>query len=226
MDLESLLFGDEQWEFLLNTFIRTVIMFLVILIALRLMGKRGIHQLSVFELGVIIGLGSAAGDPMFYKGVGILPAIVVFIVVISLYRLVTYLIAKNDRFETIIEGRPVYILRDGMILDTFKEQLLGHDELFAILRQNHICHLGQVETVIIESDGQLSIFFYADDEVRYGLPIMPDALDQSHDHVTEEGMHACTLCGNTEALPASSNFSCNRCQHNGCVKAINDKRIT
>src|SRR5690606_25009087 len=116
MDYRSLLLGSEDWQFLVNAFIRTVIMFLVILIGLRLMGKRGIHQLSVFELGVIIGLGSAAGDPMFYKDVGILPAIVVFTVVISLYRLVTYLVARNDRLETIIEGRPVYILRDGVIL--------------------------------------------------------------------------------------------------------------
>ena len=144
-----MLLGSEDWQFLVNAFIRTVIMFLVILIGLRLMGKRGIHQLSVFELGVIIGLGSAAGDPMFYKDVGILPAIVVFIVVISLYRLVTYLIAKNDRFETIIEGRPVYILRNGAILESFSEPLLGHDELFSMLRQHQVSHLGQFETVII-----------------------------------------------------------------------------
>lgn len=226
MDLESLLFGNEEWQFLLNAFVRTVIMFLVILIGLRLMGKRGIHQLSVFELGVIIGLGSAAGDPMFYKDVGILPAIVVFIVVISLYRLVTYLIARNDRFETIIEGRPVYIIRDGLILNAFQEQLLGHDELFAMLRQNQVCHLGQVETVIIESDGQLSVFYFADSDVRYGLPIMPDALDQSHENVPEDGIYSCILCGNTGTFAKSPGFTCKRCQHNRCVKAVNEKRIT
>ena len=226
MDYRSLLLGSEDWQFLVNAFIRTVIMFLVILIGLRLMGKRGIHQLSVFELGVIIGLGSAAGDPMFYKDVGILPAIVVFTVVISLYRFVTYLVARNDRLETIIEGRPVYILRDGVILDAFKEQLLGHDELFAMLRQQHVSHLGQVQTVIIESDGQLSIFYYADEDVRYGLPIMPDALDQCNENVPSDGMYACFLCGNTETLTAASEYSCKQCEHNRCVKAVNGKRIT
>src|SRR5690606_12303963 len=224
--LESLLFGDEQWEFLLNTFIRTVIMFLVILIGLRLMGKRGIHQLSVFELGVIIGLGSAAGDPMFYKDVGILPAIVVFIVVISLYRFVTYLVARNDRLETIIEGRPVYILRDGVILDAFKEQLLGRDELFAMLRQQHVSHLGQVQTVIIESDGQLSIFYYRDEEMKYGLSIMPEDLDQCDERVPSDGMYACYLCGTPEKLSSASAFCCKRCQHNRCVRAVSGKRIT
>lgn len=226
MDFESLLFGNEEWQFLLNAFIRTVIMFLVILVGLRLMGKRGIHQLSVFELGVIIGLGSAAGDPMFYRDVGILPAVEVFIVVISLYRFVTYLISKNDRLETIIEGRPVYILKEGVILDAFKEQLLGHDELFAMLRQNHICHLGQVETVIIESDGMLSVFYYRDDRVRYGLPILPGALDESTEDISGEGMYACALCGYTEKLTPSRHFKCARCAHNRCVKAVDGKRIT
>ena len=226
MDLESLLFGKEEWQFLLNTFIRTVIMFLVILIGLRLLGKRGIHQLSVFELGVIIGLGSAAGDPMFYKDVGILPAVVVFTVVIAMYRLVTYLITKNDRIETLLEGRPSYILRDGTILETFKDQPLAHDEFFAVLRQHHVTHLGQVETVIIESDGKLSIFFYPDDKVRHGLPIMPDELRQCYEHVTEEGLYSCFLCGKTEMLTLSSNYRCKNCQHEKCVKSVGGKRIT
>src|SRR5690606_29515861 len=177
MDLESLLFGEEDWSFLLDALIRSVIMFIVILIGLRLLGKRGIHQLSVFELGVIIGLGSAAGDPMFYRNVGILPAIVVFTVVIALYRLVTFLITKSDRIETLLEGRPAYILKNGVILKAFKEQPLGHDEFFAALRQNQVSHLGQVETVIIEADGNLSVFYYPDDKVHPGLPILPHELE-------------------------------------------------
>ncbi len=94
-DLKQLLLGSETWPFLLETGLRSLIMFVIILTGLRLLGKRGVKQLSVFELVVIIGLGSAAGDPMFYSEVGILPAIVVFVMIISLYSLVTYLIGKN-----------------------------------------------------------------------------------------------------------------------------------
>ena len=225
MDLESLLFGNEDWQFLLNAFVRTVIMFLVVLVGLRLMGKRGIHQLSVFELGVIIALGSAAGDPMLYKDLGILPSVVVFIAVIAMYRLVTYLIAKNDRFETLMEGRPAYILKDGVILEAFKDQPLGHDEFFAALRQNHVNHLGQIETVIIEADGQLSVFFYADDKVRPGLPILPEDLDQHSDSIAAEGLYSCFLCGTTERLSPSPAFQCRRCDHDRCVKAADGKRV-
>ncbi|HEX7016482.1 MAG TPA: YetF domain-containing protein [Cyclobacteriaceae bacterium] len=225
MDLQSLLFGKEEWQFLLNAFVRTVIMFIVILVGLRIMGKRGIHQLSVFELGVIIGLGSAAGDPMLYRDVGILPPVVVFIAVIAMYRLVTYIIAKNDRFETLMEGRPSYILRDGVILEAFKDQPLGHDEFFAALRQNHVSHLGQVETVIIEADGTLSVFFYPDDKVRPGLPILPEDLDQHCDSIAAEGLYSCFLCGTTERLSPSQTFQCRRCEHDTCVKAAEGRRV-
>src|SRR5688500_7723527 len=115
-DWKKLLLGDEEWSFLPETVLRTFIMFLVILTALRLLGKRGVKQLSVFELVVIIGLGSAAGDPMFYKDVGILPALIVFIIVVSLYSLVTYLIGKNKKFETLVEGKSVTLIRNGVFL--------------------------------------------------------------------------------------------------------------
>src|SRR5690349_2508880 len=110
-DWKQLLLGSEEWVFLVETVVRTFIMFMVILIGLRLMGKRGVKQLSVFELVVIIGLGSAAGDPMFYKDVGLLPALIVFSMVVLLYSAVTYLVSKSTRVEKLIEGRPVCLIR-------------------------------------------------------------------------------------------------------------------
>lgn len=127
--------GGEDWSFLPETVLRTLIMFVVILTTLRLLGKRGVKQLSVFELVVIIGLGSAAGDPMFYKDVGILPALIVFTMVVSLYTLVTYMVGKNKKFEKLVEGKPVCLIKDGVFsIENFKKEILGEDEFFAELR--------------------------------------------------------------------------------------------
>jgi uncharacterized membrane protein YcaP (DUF421 family) len=110
-------------------------MFLVIIFGLRLLGKRGVKQLSVFELVVIIGLGSAAGDPMFYKDVGIMPAIVVFTMIISLYTIITYFIGKSKKFEKLVEGKPICLIQDGVFcIDDFRKESLGEDEFFAELR--------------------------------------------------------------------------------------------
>src|SRR5687767_6231400 len=111
-DWKQLLLGEESWAFLAETVLRSAIMFAIIVISLRILGKRGVKQLSVFELVVIIGLGSAAGDPMFYKDVGLLPALVVFIMVISLYRLVMYAIGKSKKFERLVEGEPVCLISE------------------------------------------------------------------------------------------------------------------
>ena len=89
--------GSEDWSFLIETGFRTLVMFTVVLIGLTILGKRGVKQLSVFELVVIIGLGSAAGDPMFYKDVGLIPAIIVFVIIISLYSWVTRALRFHPR---------------------------------------------------------------------------------------------------------------------------------
>src|SRR5688572_6682679 len=92
---KEIMLGGESWNFLPEVMLRTIIMFIIIVVSLRILGKRGVKQLSIFELVAIISLGSAAGDPMFYKDVGILPALLVFVVIVALYSLITYFIGKN-----------------------------------------------------------------------------------------------------------------------------------
>src|SRR5690349_2071991 len=113
--MQELLLGNESWEFLGTVALRTTVMFVVILGGLRVMGKRGIKQLSVFELGVIIGLGSAAGDPMFYSDVGLLPTILVFVIVLVMYRALEVLLNRSEAAALKLEGAPIEVLRDGTL---------------------------------------------------------------------------------------------------------------
>ncbi|RZM18857.1 MAG: DUF421 domain-containing protein, partial [Pedobacter sp.] len=164
----DLMLGSENWPFLWETVLRTFIMFLIIMVALRLLGKRGVKQLSVFELVVIIGLGSAAGDPMFYRDVGILPSLIVFTMIIGLYSAITYFIGKNKKFEALVEGKPICLIKDGVFeVDNFKKEALGEDEFFAELRMKGVSQLGQVEEAIVESNGSISVFYFEDEEVKY-----------------------------------------------------------
>jgi uncharacterized membrane protein YcaP (DUF421 family) len=223
---KELLLGGEDWSFLLETFLRTLIMFIVILVSLRLLGKRGVKQLSVFELVVIIGLGSAAGDPMFYKDVGILPALIVFTLIVSLYTLVTYLVGKHKKFELLVEGKPVCLIKDGQFsIENFKKETLGADEFFAELRMQGVSQLGQIEEAIEESSGNISIFYYPDEKVKYGLPIMPDTLDRTTKKITEAGYYSCLFCGHTDKLQPANEHVCHACKKVEWVKASNKKRI-
>src|SRR5690606_10787104 len=150
------LLNDLPVEFLWEVLFRTAVMFLCLLMVIRFTGKRGVRQLSVFEIVIIVGLGSAAGDPMFYEGVGLLPALVTFLTVVLLYRFVTWLVAKSKRFEKIVEGEPVCLIENGRFaIDDFKKEGLAQDEFFMELRIQHVEHLGQVRQALIEIDGEI-----------------------------------------------------------------------
>ena len=224
---KELLLGSENWPFLWETVIRTFIMFLIIMISLRLLGKRGVKQLSVFELVVIIGLGSAAGDPMFYKDVGILPSLVVFTMIVGLYSLITYLIGKSKQFEKVVEGKAICLIKNGVFeIDNFKKEALGADEFFAELRLKSVSQLGQIEQAIEESNGGISLFFFEEEKVRYGLPIMPDSLEHISKIIPEEGHYSCIFCGNTERLTPVPIHTCKVCRKTEWVLSSNRKRIT
>lgn len=225
LEWKAFLLGDQKWSFLFETCLRTIIMFMVIVFTLRMLGKRGVKQLSVFELGVIIGLGSAAGDPMFYKDVGLLPGILVFTTVITLYKLITYLINRFRPVEQFMEGTPTCIIKDGIFLvENFKKEPVAIDELFSQLRLRSIAHLGQVHQAIIETNGEVSVYYHPDEKVEYGLPIIPDLCIDKIETVTIQDHYSCTYCGNTKELAAGVHH-CNRCNHKEWLKAINNKRI-
>lgn len=223
---KQLLLGNEEWWFLPEVLLRAFIMFIIILTSLRILGKRGVKQLSIFELVVIIGLGSAAGDPMFYKDVGIVPAIIVFTVVVGLYTLITYLIGINKKFEKLIEGAPVCLIKDGVFsIENFKKEILGEDEFFAELRMQGVSQLGQIEQAIEESSGNISIFYYPDEEVKYGLPIMPGSLDNSLQKITDTNNYSCIFCGYTAKLEPATKIICPGCKRCEWIKATNKKRV-
>ncbi|WP_228728509.1 DUF421 domain-containing protein [Chryseobacterium endalhagicum] len=226
LNWKELFLGHEEWSFLLEIILRTAIMFLAIIIGLRVLGKRGVKQLSIFELVVIIGLGSAAGDPMFNKDVGIISSILVFIVIIFLYSIVTFFIGRSQKFEKLVEGSPICLIRNGeFAIDNFKKENLGSDEFFAELRLKGVSQLGQVETAIEESSGEISVFYYEDKDVKYGLPIMPDSLKNLLKNIHQEGYYSCTFCGHTEHKPEGNAGNCPKCQKEEWVESSNRKRI-
>ncbi|AQG77950.1 YetF domain-containing protein [Spirosoma montaniterrae] len=195
-DWQRILIDQFPWTYLGEVAFRTVFMFVVLLTALTVSGKREVRQLSVYELVLLIGLGSAAGDPMFYHDVPLSSAVVVFTVIMGCYKLVTYISDRNKRIRQTLEGKPVYVIENGCILiDNFDREDLTLDELMSDLRVEGIEQLGEVRTAIREPNGQLSVFRFKAEETRKGLPILPKLFDKHTDHVQEPGSYACCTCG-------------------------------
>ncbi|RZJ67559.1 MAG: DUF421 domain-containing protein [Flavobacterium sp.] len=226
-DWETMLKGSEDWGFHGEIIIRTFLMYLVILFALSILGKRGVKQLSVFELVIIIGFGSAAGDPMFYKDVGILNAITVLLLIVLLYKITTHLVFKSSAIEKFIEGEPICLVDDGKFsISNFDKEPLGYDEFFSEMRTKSVSHLGQIEQAIIEVTGEISIYYYEDKDVKYGLPILPSLYAEKHKQILSSGMYSCSFCGFTEKLAATDHHICPECRKDEWVTSINKRRIT
>lgn len=91
-------------------------MFGIVFISLRATGKSTVRQLTVVDLVLIVGLGSAAGDPMFYEDVDLLPAVLVFGVAVLIYRGVTRWAASSTRASDWVQGKTVLLIEEACLL--------------------------------------------------------------------------------------------------------------
>jgi uncharacterized membrane protein YcaP (DUF421 family) len=222
---KRILMNELPGAFLLEVAFRTAIMFSVLLIALRFTGKRGVKQLSIFEIVIIIALGSAAGDPMFYEDVGIIPAICVFSIVIIFYRLVTWLTGKSKWFEELLEGKTELLIEEGVFsVLKFKKEDIAQDEFFSELRQRSIEHLGQIKYAFLEPSGNISVFYFKDDEVRPGLPLIPSLFSKKSKTIPADGVYSCSNCGYTKSV-LRGHAICPVCKKEEWVEAIASVRL-
>jgi uncharacterized membrane protein YcaP (DUF421 family) len=226
-DWHKIFFSDQQYTFFWEILFRTPIMFLAVVLVLRFTGKRGVQQLSIFEMVMIITLGSAAGDSMFYDDVGMLHALAVFALVLAVYRLIIWLITKFEWFEFMMEGKPIYIIREGkMCLDELKSKELGSDEFLGALRGQHVDQMGQVKYAVLEDTGSVSVFYFTDEEVLPGLPILPDEYERKSTKILKSGLYACSKCARTYNLEPSSDVPCKTCRNKEWVEAVHRKRVS
>ncbi|WP_375415651.1 YetF domain-containing protein [uncultured Hymenobacter sp.] len=226
-DWQRILWSDDAPPlFLLEVVLRCVITYLLIIGALRVTGRRGVRQLSLFELSIILALGSAAGDTMLYDDTPVLHAVVVFVIVAALYRMFNWATEKYPSFSDWLEGKPQLLVEEGCVKwDTFNRQNITQKELFGELRQLQVEHLGQVRRAYIEATGHFSIYFYNDDEVKPGLPIWPERLEKASRRAEEAGYHACTCCGQVQELPRGGTARCPVCQDDQWLAANDATRV-
>ncbi len=218
--------ANEPPLFLLEVALRCVLTYLMTIAALRVTGRRGVKQLSLFELSIILALGSAAGDTMLYDDTPLMHALVVFTMVSLLYYLFNRATEHFPRFSDFLEGAPVLLIEEGKIcLESFQKQNLTQKELFGELRQLQVEHLGQVRRAYIEATGEMSVFFYADEDVRPGLPIWPERLTEKRRRVEQDGKFACAQCGQVQELPRGGQATCPECRHDEWTPAREETRV-
>ena len=143
---------------MLICFIRTLILFVVIIIALRLMGKRQIGQLQPAELVITILLSEIAATPMQDNDISMLNSLVAILILVSLEIIMSAISLKSMRLRGLLQGNSIVIIKDGVIdRKQMKRLRFTLDDLLEALRQKDVFDLSEVQYAVAETDGTLSV---------------------------------------------------------------------
>ena len=162
-DWHRMFIGDEPPLFFLEILFRVVVIYLFAAVVVRFMGKRGQRQLSAFEFVVVIALGSATGDAMFYPQVPILYAWLVITVVVLLSGVLAKAQLWSQRVNSFLEGTPRPLVWEGRVLEgNVRKENLRHDEFLAMLREAGISDTGELRYAFLERSGNVGYLRYED----------------------------------------------------------------
>ena len=226
-DLHRMAFDKVPFDFLGEVALRSLYTFVLVFLFLKMTGRRGVRQMSLFEVLIILTLGSAAGDVAFYDDVPMVPVLIVFITLALLYRLVMWLMAHSEKLEDLLEGKPVVIIEDGELAwSKLNNSNMTEFEFFMELRLRGVEQLGQVRLAILETNGQISVYFFEDDKVKPGLLILPSDCTQRYKVVPESAEYACIRCSEIIHMKSGEKQLCPRCANPEWTKASRAKRVT
>jgi uncharacterized membrane protein YcaP (DUF421 family) len=143
---------------MLISLVRTFILYALLVIALRTMGKRVVGQLQPFELATIILISNLAAVPMEDVDIPILSGIIpILILVVSQFTL-SYMAFRSNKARAIICGTPSIVVRNGKIVEKELEKLRYNiNDLLEQLRVKDFSNIADVEFAILEPNGQLSV---------------------------------------------------------------------
>jgi uncharacterized membrane protein YcaP (DUF421 family) len=195
-DIHRIFIGDVPGEFFIEVVIRTILIYFLLILAIRLMGKRMALQLNVTELTAMVALAAAIGVPMQAPDRGILPAAVIAVVVVLAERSITRFTLKSQTAETVFHGDMNVLIEDAVInYQCLKDVSMSKSLVLQQLRSQGIDHLGEVKRLYMESSGAFSLVKY--EETQPGLSVVPDGDEdywESHEVCTE--IYVCSNCGN------------------------------
>ena len=139
-------------------FIRVIILYILVLITMRLMGKREIGQLQPFELVISIMIADLASVPMADTGIPLTSGIIPILGLLILQSIISYINLKSIRAREIICGKPRILIYRGKIDEkALKKEKFTINELEERLRGDNVFNIGDVEYAILETNGQISV---------------------------------------------------------------------
>ena len=138
--------------------IRTVILFVMVIISMRIMGKRQIGQLQPYELVVTIMISELATLPMEDMRIPLIHGFIPIVTLLVIQIVISLLELKSDKARFILDGKPSIVIRNGrLVLSELKNQVFTVNDLLEELRMKGYYNIEDVEYAILETNGQISV---------------------------------------------------------------------
>lgn len=173
---------------MLLNFFRTIILYIIVLIVMRFMGKREIGQLQPFELAISIMIADLATIPMADTGIPITNGIIPILGLLVMHLLISLINLKSIKLRAIICGKPSILIYRGKINEkNLKKERFTINELEERLRGENIFNFGDVEYAILETSGQITVIPKPNKRgvIPEDFDIMPDYEGISYDLVVD-----------------------------------------
>lgn len=139
-------------------FIRTLILYTVVVIVMRVMGKRQIGELQPFELVIAIMISELAAVPMQDTGIPLFHGLIPILTLMLLEVLISYITLKSKKLRKIVCGVPSVLIKDGKIMeDEMRRQRFNLSDLMEELRISGYLNISDIEFAIMENSGKLSV---------------------------------------------------------------------
>ncbi|WP_028775580.1 DUF421 domain-containing protein [Shimazuella kribbensis] len=144
---------------MVSLILRTIFIYFFILLMMRLMGKREIGKLSIFDLIVSFMIADLSAMLIEDKQLALLMGIAPILTIVGLQILLSFIMLKSRNIRHLIDGEPTVIVQHGKILDNvMAKSRYNMDDLMMQLREKNISNIGDVEFAILETSGKLSVF--------------------------------------------------------------------
>lgn len=144
---------------------RTIVLYLFIILGIRLLGKHQIGQLEPSELVLTLIIADLASVPMQDNGIPLLSGLIPIVVLLALSSIISVLCDKSIRFRALLCGRPSVVVENGqLVVAELKKNRLTLDELMEELRIQGYADFKSIKFALLETNGQLSVLPYAADK--------------------------------------------------------------
>jgi uncharacterized membrane protein YcaP (DUF421 family) len=143
---------------MLLVILRTGILFTVVVVFLRIMGKRQIGQLQPYELAIVILISELAAIPMENTSIPILGGLIPIFILFTAQGLLAYISLKSEKARGVICGTPSILIENSQLVEAeMRRQRYNINDLLEQLRSKNVANLADVEYAILETSGELSV---------------------------------------------------------------------